>query len=365
MPPARRDDDWYRSRLSPPLRTPRIVIDTDAANEIDDPFAIAWALLSPQQIRVLGIYAAPFSFEHRRHEMLRARHARSNPASCKPEDAMLLRQYETRLDYFERKGWDIAQVDWPVFNPPGQGMERSFDEIHAVFDTLHMSSDGRAFRGSDGYLTSVEQPLQSDAVHHLIATARASPPDDPLYVVAMGCVTNVASALLLAPDIVERVVVVWTSGYPSHAPHINYSFNLEQDMLASTVLLDSGVPLVYLPGFHVGAQLRLSLPEMDHYVRGRGAIGEHLHHLYTHNPLWQLAGIEGFYAHSWVIWDVITIAWLINPQWVPSELVRTPLLGADQRWRQGVDRHLMREAYAVARDAIFADFFRKLEQAPA
>lgn len=130
------------------------------------------------------------------------------------------------------------------------------------------------------------------------------------------------------------------------------------------MLLDSGAPLVYLPGFHVGAQLRLSLPEMETFVKGRGAIGEYLHHLYTHNPLWDFAGIDSFHAHSWVIWDVITVAWLIEPAWLPSELVRTPVLGNDRRWRQGPSRHLMREAYAVSRDAIFGDFFRKLEQAP-
>ena len=187
---------------------------------------------------------------------------------------------------------------------------------------------------------------------------------EPLYVVALGCVTNIASALLLAPDIVERIVVVWTSGYPSHAPQVNFSLNLEQDMLASTWLLDSGVPLVYLPGFQVGAQLRLSLPEMERHVQGRGAIGNYLHHLYTHNPLWALAGIDSFHAHSWVMWDLINLAWLLDPAWVPSDIVATPVLGADRRWQAGSGRPPMREAHAVARDAIFRDFFERLETAP-
>ena len=100
-------------------------------------------------------------------------------------------------------------------------------------------------------------------------------------------------------------------------------------------MLDSGVPHVYLPGFHVGAQLRLSLEEVERHVRGRGAIGDYLHHLYTHNPLWDLFGIDSFYAHSWVIWDLINIAWLIEPAWVPSELVRSPLLTPDRRWQRG------------------------------
>lgn len=323
----RHADDWYRVRLAPPRgRRPRVVIDTDAANEIDDQFALAWALLSPLQLNVEAVYAAPFSFAHRRAELARQRTLR-DPAP---------------------------------FNPPREGMERSYREILNVFARLGVDAHGRVFRGSAGYLPSGSQPLRSDAVDHLIATARSMPAGEPLYVVAIGCVTNIASALLLAPDLVERIVVVWTSGYPSHAPQVNDAFNLEQDMAASRLLLDSGVPHVYLPGFQVGAQLRLSLPEIEQHVRARGAIGDYLHQLYTHNPLWDMLGLAIAPGYSWVIWDVINIAWLIQPDWVPSELVRTPRLGDDRRWQPDPARHLMREAYAVQRDAIFGDLFEKL-----
>lgn len=323
------DDAWYRTRLAPPQSQntrPRVVIDTDAANEIDDQFALAWALLSPTQLDVLAVYAAPFSFAHRRAAL--------------PQ----------------------APVDAPPFNLPAVGMQRSYDEIINVYDKLDLPSSGRVWRGSAGYLPSANEPLRSDAVDHLIATARSSPPDQPLYVLALGCVTNIASALLLAPDIVDHIVVVWTSGFPSHAPHINNSFNLEQDLPASQWLLDSGVPHVYLPGYHVGAQLRLSLPEVERYVQGRGPIGNYLHNLFTHNPLWPVLGGDGSKPHSWVIWDVINIAWMLNPEWVPSDLVRTPRLDSERRWQPDPTRHLMREAYGVQRDAIFNDLFAKLER---
>ena len=60
QPPARRSDAWYQARLAPPPRGARlrVVIDTDAANEIDDQFALAWALLSPERLDVLAVYAA-------------------------------------------------------------------------------------------------------------------------------------------------------------------------------------------------------------------------------------------------------------------------------------------------------------------
>ena len=322
--PAHLDDDWYRGRLRLPGARPRVVIDTDAANEIDDQFALAWALLSHAQLEVEAIYAAPFSFAHRRALLPDA------PPTAAP------------------------------FNPPAIGMERSYQEILHVHDLLGIPSSGRVLRGSAGYLASAGRPLRSEAADHLIAMARACPEDAPLYVVALGCVTNIASALLLAPDIVEKTVVVWTSAFPSHAPHVNNSFNLEQDVHASRCLLDSGVPHVYLPGYHVGAQLRMSLPEVERYVRGRGAIGNYLHALFTHNPLWPVLGLDGTEPYSWVIWDIINIAWLINPAWVPSELVRTPRLGTDLRWVADPTRHLMREAYGVQRDAIFADLVAKL-----
>jgi inosine-uridine nucleoside N-ribohydrolase len=362
-----RSNTWYAQRLAPPRSRPRVVIDTDAANEIDDQFALAWALLSPERLDVLAVYAAPFSFEHRRQEMLRVLQARAVPERASAFDLELLRQHGAQLSRFERKGWSLdAIADWPPFCTPGDGMARSHDEIVRVFECLQLDPNGRVWRGSAGYLPDAREPLASDAVDHLIASARATPAGaEPLYVVAIGCVTNVASALLLAPDIAERIVVVWTSGYPSHAPHINFSLNLEQDLAASRVLFDSGVPLVYLPGFHVGAQLRLSLPEMALHVQPCGAIGAYLHQLYLDNPLTDFAGIDvqapGF---SWVIWDVINIAWLLNPAWVASELVPTPALTDDRRWAaRGAGAPPMREAHALARDAIFGDFFATLQRA--
>ena len=72
--------------------------------------------------------------------------------------------------------------------------------------------------------------------------------------------------------------------------------------------------------------------------------------------------ISSFEAHSWVIWDLINIAWLIEPAWVPSEIVRTPWLMPDKRWRADASRHPMREAHGVQRDKIFGDLLGRLER---
>ena len=39
----------------------QVVIDSDTKNEVDDQFAISYALLSPDRLNVQAVYAAPFS----------------------------------------------------------------------------------------------------------------------------------------------------------------------------------------------------------------------------------------------------------------------------------------------------------------
>ncbi|MCW5634609.1 MAG: nucleoside hydrolase [Rubrivivax sp.] len=375
------DETTRHARLAPPRPGAAVVIDTDAANEIDDQFALAWALLAPDRLRLLATCAAPFSFAHRRAEVLRARVARDDPANAGAEDHELLALHAGRLAFWEARGWDPATLELPSFCTPAEGMRRSLAEIervHALLGQPGAAADGRAFAGSTRYLTALaarDAPDTSIATEASPATTRlielaeaVAGNDEPLYVLALGCLTNIANALLLEPELVRRLVVVWTAGYPSHAPHVNRAFNLEQDVAATRLVLDSGVPLVYIPGYHVGAQLRLSLPEMEAFVRGRGAIGAYLHELYTHNPLWPLAGIDGLHAqaaYSWVIWDLVCIAWMLEPGWLPGTLVRTPHLGDDLRWRPGgPGRHVMREVHAVHRDAIFGDLFERLAALP-
>ncbi len=359
----------YETLLRLPSGRVRCVIDTDTRNEIDDQFALAWALLSQDALQIEGIYAAPYSFLMRWDELRAADKTRQNPAAATDEDRSLLAKYAAQLDRLYAAGTDIydpAQIDPQSLTlvEPGRGMELSYHEILLVCEKLGMDCADIVFRGSARYLDSLDAPVESEAARHLIAQANTASTDEPLYVLAIGALTNVASALLLAPTIRDRIVVVWTAGYPTTVMDTwQPSFNMEQDILASQLLFDSGVPLVYLPGFHVGAQLSLSLPEMEAWVRGTGAMGDYLHWLYTHNPHFPLQGISGHFARTWIIWDLVNIAWLLQPGWLPSYIIDAPYLSADCRWqRHGEPRHPIREALDINRDAIFRDFFGKLAQ---
>jgi len=283
----------------PPDGVLRAVLDTDTYNEIDDQFAVAYALLSPERIRVEALYAAPFENES---------------------------------------------------TGPAEGMRQSHEEILRLLDRLPQHRSTPVHEGSRTWLLAPDRPVPSPAATDLIERAGAA--GGPLYVVTIGAPTNVASALLTEPGIAERIVVVWIGGNPRYW-HRALEFNIEQDLYASHVLLDSGVPLVHVPCRNVTEHLRTTRPEIDRFVRGTSPIGDYLADIYD-------AHFTDHFARSKVIWDVGAVAWLVDPDWVPTAVVHSPLLTADGTWSHDPHRHLIREALWADRDLIFADLFRKL-----
>jgi inosine-uridine nucleoside N-ribohydrolase len=197
------------------------------------------------------------------------------------------------------------------------------------------------------------QPHRSEAALDLIAKAMDASHDAPLYVVAIGAITNVASAILIDPRILDRIVVVWLGGHALHWPHTK-EFNLRQDVLASRLIFDCGVPLVHIPCNGVTSHLHTTVPEIERYVQGRGAIGDYLTEIFK-------AYSSEHCAWSKVLWDIATAAYLINDSWVPTELVHSPILTDQLTWSVDRSRHMVRSATFVHRDPIFRDLFRKLE----
>jgi len=347
------DPELLAQRLMPPQSPSRLLIDTDAANEIDDQFALTWALLSPDSMTVEAVTTEPFSFAHHQANLIKAEKALEAGSEHAERLVGGFQGWLTRLHKQGKRAKDIKFVS------PAEGMELSYQEIIRVYEKLGMEPGGNVFRGATQYMSAADAPVDSESVDAIIDFAKSG--TQPLYIAALGCVTNIASALLRAPEIRENIVVVWTSAYPSSAPHCNLpSLNLRQDLHASRLMFDSGVPLVYLPGYHVGAQLKISLPEVERFIAGAGDIGDYLHHLFTNNPLHTMFAFEDTPRRTWVIWDIINIAWLINPAWVPTTLTGSPILDSECYWKTDKNRHNILEAHDVQRDEIFIDFYNKL-----
>ncbi|MGE5598739.1 MAG: nucleoside hydrolase [Bacteroidota bacterium] len=295
-------DEEILARLAPPAGRVRMVLDTDTYNEVDDQFALVYALSSPERLAVEAVYAAPFH----------------NEKSTGPAD----------------------------------GMERSYREIVRLLGKMDRPHQGFVYRGSDRYLPGAETPVESEAARDLVRRAMAGPADQPLYVAAIGAITNVASALLMRPEIVRRIVVVWLGGHPLHWEHTR-EFNLAQDVPAARVVLDSGVPLVLVPCLGVASHLLTSLPELEAHLAGRSAVCDALVELYR-------AYAADHFGFAKEIWDLAAVAYLVNPGWVPTVLAPSPVLTDQVTWSEDRRRHLIRVATFVRRNEIFKDLFRKL-----
>jgi len=280
-----------------------MVLDTDTYNEIDDQFALVYALLSPE-LDVQAVYAAPFA----------------NERSTGPEN----------------------------------GMERSYEEILRVLEKLNISPDGLAHRGSRHFIADPKRPETSPATEDLIARAKRHSPENPLYVVAVGAITNISNALLLEPSILPNVVVVWLGGN-GHSWPSQREFNYMQDLHAARTVFDSGVPFVQLPCTPVVTHFATTLPEMAAHVAGRGAIGDYLFEIFEDFT-------EDHFAWSKVLWDMTAVAWLIDDEWLPSHLVHSPIVTDDYTYSFDDSRHLIRMVYFLHRDPIFRDFFTKLQK---
>ncbi|MFW6035545.1 MAG: nucleoside hydrolase [Halothermotrichaceae bacterium] len=289
-------------KLKHPGKKVRMVLDTDTYNEVDDQFALAYALKSPEAMQVEAIYAAPFH----------------NNRSSGPED----------------------------------GMEKSYQEIINILNMIDVSTEGFVYKGSRGYLEDGKTPQESKAARNLIKKAKTATEDEPLYVVSIGAITNVASAILMEPDIISKIVVVWLGGH-AHYWADNNAFNLFQDIYASRLIFDCGVPLVHIPCKGVSSHLITTAPELEYYLKGKSKIGTYLTDMVSNET-------KNFYAGSRIIWDISTIAWLINPDWIPSNIVLSPIINDDYTWSYDDSRHFIRCATYANRDKIFADLFNKL-----
>lgn len=302
------DNDQIMRMLARPEGPVDVVLDTDTYNEIDDQFALAYLIRSSDKLRLRAVYAAPFH----------------NEKSSGPED----------------------------------GMEKSYQEILNVLRL--MGEEDRAdqvFKGSRAFLRDEKTPERSPAALDLIDRAMRYTPEAPLYVVAIGAITNIASAILMRPEILGRVVVVWLGGNALDWPD-SREFNLMQDVAAGRVVMGSQVPLVQLPCMGVVSAFRLSGPELEHHLRGKNELCDYLVDITTR----EAARASGLTAWTRVIWDVCAVAWLLDPAFTRDRWETAPIPQYDHHLARSGDRHFIKYVYHIERDRLAQDLFDKLSR---
>lgn len=284
----------------PDYKKIRVIVDTDAACEADDPFAIVHALLSPKLI-VKGITA-----EH--------------------------------------------------FNEEGS-VERSYEEIRTILNAMQLKTP--FFMGEKTALSTDGQHGTSEAVDFIIKEALQED-EHPLYILCQGAITNVAAAFRKCPDIISKVTVIWigTHGEQTVAPF--REFNSGNDIIAANEVLSSGTNLWIVPS-NVYVTITIGIAEIQKNILPCGAIGRHLfENLVAYNNSKYAGWTQG---ESWSLGDSPAIAIAINPGCGHYKEMRAPVVCEDtsSRLMDGKeDRPLIRMYMDVDSRYILGDLIAKL-----
>lgn len=303
-------DLLFFQRLSKPEGKIDVVLDTDTYNEVDDQFALAYLLCRRDRINLKAICAAPFH-------------------NAKSESA-------------------------------ADGMEKSFQEIHHILNLMGKEEYAPwVYRGSADWLPDEETPVHSEAAEKLAELAMEYSPENPLYIVAIGAITNVASALLLKSEITDRIVIVWLGGNAHDWPD-NQEFNCVQDVAGARVIFDSGAAVVQLPCAGVVSAFKTTAGELEMFLRGKNKLCDYLVDIVERDG----AAESPYKTWSRVIWDVTAVGWLLEEDFMRDKLVPSPIPQYDHHYSFDPDRHFIRYVYWINRDALFDDLFEKLAQVP-
>jgi inosine-uridine nucleoside N-ribohydrolase len=204
-------------------RTRRVIIDSDVKNEADDQFAVVHALLSPS-LDIRGIIPAHFGTSRSRRSMLESR-----------------------------------------------------EELDHLIGLLG-GSEVTIANGAEHRLPDAMTPVVSPGARLIIEEARRADAG-PLFIGFLGPLTDMASALLLAPDIADTdTTVIWIGGPPYGDREWRGTwpeFNLRNDIHAANVVFGSGIDIWQVPS-NVYRLAGVGYAELRRRVEPCGELGRYL-----------------------------------------------------------------------------------------
>jgi purine nucleosidase len=279
----------------------KVIIDTDAFNEIDDQYAMAYALASGDDLEVLSINAAPFE----------------NERSSSYEDGML----------------------------------RSFDEIRHVLDLAGRSSIP-SYKGSRKRIYDTGEPEKSPAAVNIINTVLAE--DGYVYILAQGAISNVASAFMLEPAIREKAVVIWL-GMNEKDSGNHCEFNFMQDTKAGQLFFECCDNIILCPAMYVTSDL-LTNRELTEKLNGKSGLSTYLYEITSR------CYKDSSDPDHWVrtIWDLAAPGILVRPECASLTAVNAPVLDGEVNKTGEDPEHRILYLDRIDRDILFKDVWAKI-----
>jgi purine nucleosidase len=260
------------AQVETPSKPLRLIVDADTANEIDDAFALARALMEPR-FQIEGITSAQW-------------HTQEGA----PRDTV----------------------------GPSQEMNEKLLHVMNRADVPHPI-------GANVPLVSPLRPQPSDAARHIIRKALETPEGEKLVVAILGPCTNLASALLMEPGIIPRVSCHFIGLRYDHKQRLwsRDEFNTNNDPNALDVLLNEPGLEFHLMTATTSQSMVLEKAEVDRRLKGKGAVADHLVRIWdTFDRDWQRRANPT--KATWVMWDIALIEAIARPELAKAVTINTP-----------------------------------------
>lgn len=287
----------------------RMIVYTDCKNEADDQFALVHHLMTPKFI-IKGIIAG----------------------------------------HFNRRPHQYGE---------GNTAQASMDEVKKILQLMELEGDVPVYKGAEYPLENEKTARISDAAKFIIEEAMRED-THPLFIACQGAVTDLASAILIQPEICEKITAIWIGG--GAYPEGGFEFNLMQDITAANVIFCSSMKVWQIP-VNAYKNVNVSLAELQYKVSNCGAIGEYLFEQMIalnmerkHVEYWPQ-------GETWVLGDSPTIGVLLMQLMDESiyDMVDAPRVDPENmKYLPGESNRKIRVYHEIDEQLIIRDFFAKL-----
>ena len=275
-----------------------VILDTDTYNECDDQFALAYLLKSQERFNIEAITVAPYHHDN-----------------------------------------NISIIE---------GNEKSYNEIIKICKYLNFDTTNKVYKGSEDYLQNNYNET-TKAVEKIIEIALKN---EKTYILSIGAITNIAIAILKEPKIIDRIEIIWLGGN-SLLQNKNDEFNFRQDIKAVKTIFESKVKLTIIPCKNVASNLRTSIYELEHFLKGKNELCDYLCQRFYND------GVHGIQERR-VIWDISVIAYVLNKSWFMSEEISCPRIREDSSYELTNNNHKITMINYIDVNKVYTDLFNKL-----
>ena len=275
-----------------------VILDTDTYNECDDQFALAYMLLSQDRFNIEAITVAPYHHDN-----------------------------------------DISIEE---------GQEKSYQEILKICNWLNFDTENKVFKGSNGYIENGYNET-NEAVEKIIEIAKKN---EKTYIMAIGAITNIALAIKKAPDIINKIEIVWLGGHSPICDN-NKEFNFRQDVQAIKEIFESKAKLTIIPCKGVASNLKISIYELEHYLKEKNELCNYLCSRFYNDE------IHGIKTRR-IIWDISVVAYLINKEWFEEKEMDCPEINKDLSYSFNKNDRKIKFVTYLNSDKIYEDLFNKI-----